>query len=125
MFSATPLTALAGIAKLMRFDSPPVDEALSPPFVMPTSSPLLLNKPPPLFPPVIIALCLTKPVTNLMLDMGCGEQITERAYNNIVTSDAFIAYSAGEEGAEGISFLLEELGIPSFVSGLIAPKIAL
>ena len=73
---------------------------------------------------IILALCLTKPTTNLMINWDVGNKLEEKIYTNITTSDAFAAYVEGGEGVDGIDFLLEELGVPSFMSSFIAPKIA-
>ncbi len=69
---------------------------------------------------LIIAICFTKPVTNLVVNWGWDSAIEEKIYNNIVSSDAFMAYTEGGEGVEGIGKLLEELGLPSFISSFIA-----
>ena len=73
---------------------------------------------------IIIALCLTKPVTNLAVDAGWDSAMEEKIYTNITTSEVFIAYTEGGEGVNGINNLLQELGIPSFMSGFIASGIA-
>ena len=73
---------------------------------------------------IIIALCLTKPVTNLVVDAGWDSAMEEKIYTNITTSEVFIAYTEGGEGVNGINNLLQELGIPSFMSGFIASGIA-
>ena len=73
---------------------------------------------------IILAICLTKPVTGLVIDWGMGDKLEDRIYTNITTSEAFTAYIEGGEGADGIDFLLEELGVPAFMSSFIASKIA-
>lgn len=73
---------------------------------------------------LIIALCLAKPTTNLIINAGWSDGVYERAYENVITSDAFASYLAAENGEVGANYLLEELGIPSFISGFIAPTIA-
>ena len=72
---------------------------------------------------IIIALVFGRPVTNLFVNWGFGDWITERAYNNIISSDAFYAYTEGGEGVKGVSHLLQQLGLPSFISNFIAPGI--
>ena len=69
---------------------------------------------------IIIAICFTKPVTNLVVSWGWDNAIEEKVYTNIVSSEAFVAYTEGGEGVEGISNLLQELGLPSFISGFVA-----
>ena len=73
---------------------------------------------------LIIALCLTQPVTNLAVNNGWNDSIEAKIYNNISTSEAFNAYIEGGKGVEGLSSLLKELGIPSFMSGFVAEEIA-
>ena len=73
---------------------------------------------------IIIALCLTKPTTNLVIKLGWSDGVYERALENVLVSDAFASYIAAGEGEVGTNELLEELGIPSFISGFIAPKVA-
>ena len=73
---------------------------------------------------IIIALCLTKPVTNLAVDSGWDSAMENKIYTNITTSEVFISYTEGGEGVDGINNLLQELGIPSFMSGFIASGIA-
>ena len=73
---------------------------------------------------IIIALCLTKPVTNLAVDAGWDSAMENKIYTNITTSEVFISYTEGGEGVEGINKLLQELGIPAFMSGFVASGIA-
>lgn len=72
---------------------------------------------------IIIALIFSKPLTNLFIKWGWGNWISERAFNNIIASDAFYAYTEGGEGVKGVSYLLQQLGLPSFISNFIAPGI--
>ena len=72
---------------------------------------------------IIIAVCFTKPVTNLAINWGLDDTISERVYTNIVSSEAFVAYSEGGAGVEGINNLLQELGLPSFISNFVASSI--
>jgi uncharacterized membrane protein required for colicin V production len=69
---------------------------------------------------IIIAICFTKPITTAVVDWGWDSAIETKVYNNIVSSEAFVAYTEGGEGVEGISSLLQELGLPSFISGFVA-----
>lgn len=73
---------------------------------------------------LIIALCLTEPITNIAVDWGLDNSIEERVYENITTSEAFLRYTEGGEGVEGINNLLQDLGIPSFISGFLAEGIS-
>ena len=73
---------------------------------------------------IIIALCLTKPVTNLAVDAGWDSAMENKIYTNLTTSEVFISYTEGGEGVEGINKLLQELGIPAFMSGFVASGIA-
>ena len=73
---------------------------------------------------LIIAICLTKPVTTLVVDWGIDNAMEEQIYTNITTSEAFLKDTEGENGIDGINTLLQELGIPSFVSGFVAGGIA-
>lgn len=73
---------------------------------------------------LIIAICLAEPITNLSVEWGLDNPIEEKVFTNITTSDAFLRYTEGGEGAEGIRSLLQELGLPSFVSGLIADGVS-
>ena len=72
---------------------------------------------------LIIALCLTQPVTNLAVQNGWNDSLEAKIYNNISTSEAFDAYIEGGQGVEGLNSLLKELGIPSFMSKFVAEKI--
>lgn len=69
---------------------------------------------------IIIAICLTKPITNVVVEWGWDNAIEEKVYTNITSSEAFVAYTEGGEGIEGINNLLQELGLPSFISGFVA-----
>ena len=69
---------------------------------------------------IIIAICFTKPVTNVVVDWGWDNAIEAKVYNNITSSEAFLAYTDGGEGIEGINNLLQQLGLPSFISGFVA-----
>lgn len=69
---------------------------------------------------IIIAICFTKPVTNVVVNWGWDNAIEAKVYNNITTSEAFLAYTDGGEGIEGINNLLQQLGLPSFISGFVA-----
>ena len=75
------------------------------------------------FSGIIIAVCLTKPITNLVVDWGWDSAMESKIYTNITTSDVFIAYTEGGEGVNGINQLLQELGIPPFISGFVAAGI--
>lgn len=72
---------------------------------------------------ILMALFFGKPLTKLFISWGWGDWIRERAFNNIVSSDAYFAYTEGGEGAKGVSYLLQQLGLPSFISNFIAPGI--
>lgn len=72
---------------------------------------------------IIIAIWLTKPVTNMVVEANWDSAIESRIYTNITTSDVFLKYTEGGEGVTGITALLEELGVPSFLSGFIASGI--
>jgi uncharacterized membrane protein required for colicin V production len=72
---------------------------------------------------IVIAIWLTKPVTNMVVDLNWDSAIESRIYTNITTSEVFIKYTEGGEGVTGITALLEELGIPSFLSSFIASGI--
>ena len=72
---------------------------------------------------IIIAIWLTKPVTNMVVDLNWDSAIENRIYENITTSDVFIKYTESGEGVAGVTALLEELGVPSFLSGFIASGI--
>jgi hypothetical protein len=73
---------------------------------------------------IIIAICLTKPVTNLAVIAGWDSAMENKIFTNITTSDVFVAYTEGGEGVNGINNLLQELGIPAFMSGIVANGIA-
>lgn len=73
---------------------------------------------------IIVALCLTKPTTNLVIKWGLSDGVYDRALENVISSEAFEAYIAGGEGEAGASYLLEELGIPSYIAGFVGPKVA-
>ena len=75
------------------------------------------------FSGIIIAVCLTKPITNVVVDWGWDSAMESKIYNNIITSDVFVAYTEGGEGVAGITQLLQELGIPPFISGFVAAGI--
>ena len=72
---------------------------------------------------IIIAICFTEPVTNLAIEWELDNSIEQTIYTNITTSDAFKAYTEGGAGVEGIDNLLQELGLPSFISNFVASKI--
>lgn len=72
---------------------------------------------------IIIAICFTEPVTNLAIEWELDNSIEQTVYTNITTSDAFKAYTEGGAGVEGIDNLLQELGLPSFISNFVASKI--
>jgi uncharacterized membrane protein required for colicin V production len=72
---------------------------------------------------IIIAICFTEPVTNLAIEWELDNSIEQTVYTNITTSDAFKAYTEGGTGVEGINNLLQELGLPSFISNFVASKI--
>lgn len=76
------------------------------------------------FSGIIIAVFLTKPITNLAVEANWDSAMESKIYTNITTSDVFIAYTEGGEGVEGINQLLQELGIPPFISGFVAAGIA-
>ena len=73
---------------------------------------------------VIIALCLTQPVTNLAVEQGWNDSIETQIYENIVSSEAFAAYVDGGQGVDGLNNLLKEVGVPSFMSEFVAERIA-
>ncbi len=73
---------------------------------------------------IIIAICFTKPVTNLAIEWGLDDSIEQTVYTNITTSDAFIAYTEGGAGVEGVNNLLQELGLPSFIANFVAGSLA-
>ena len=72
---------------------------------------------------IIIAICFTEPVTNLAIEWELDNSIEQTVYTNITTSDAFKAYTEGGAGVIGIDNLLQELGLPSFISNFVASKI--
>lgn len=72
---------------------------------------------------LIIAVCFTEPVANLVVEWNWDSAIKTQVFTNITTSDVFVKYTEGGEGVIGITALLEELGIPSFLSGFIASGI--
>lgn len=72
---------------------------------------------------IIIAICFTEPVTNLAIEWELDNSIEQTVYNNITTSNAFKAYTEGGAGVIGIDNLLQELGLPSFISNFVASKI--
>ena len=76
-----------------------------------------------IFSGLIIAICLAQPVTDLVTNWGWDSAMENTIYTNITTSDVFVAYTEGGEGVTGIDQLLQELGIPSFVSGFVAEGI--
>ena len=69
---------------------------------------------------LIIALCLTQPITKLVVEQGWNNSIETKIYDNVMASEAFSAYTEGGKGVEGLNNLLKELGIPSFMSGFVA-----
>lgn len=73
---------------------------------------------------IIIAICFTKPITNMVCDSGWDSGIENQVYVNVISSDVFQSYVEGGEGVEGINQLLQELGIPPFISSFIAGGIA-
>lgn len=73
---------------------------------------------------IIIAICFTKPITNLAVNFGWDNGIEEKVYTNIISSEAFTAYTEAGAGVEGLSELLQQLGIPSFMSGFVASGLA-
>ena len=73
---------------------------------------------------IIIALCLTQPVTNLAVEQGWNDSIETKIYENIVSSEAFAAYVDGGQGVEGLNNLLKEVGVPAFMSEFVAERIA-
>jgi hypothetical protein len=72
---------------------------------------------------IIIALCLTQPVTNLAVNNGWNDSLENKIYNNVISSEAFDAYIEGGKGVEGLNNLLKELGVPGFVSEFVAEGI--
>ena len=73
---------------------------------------------------LIIAICFTQPITDFVVECGWDNAIEERVYTNITSSEAFTSYIEGGEGVEGINGLLQELGMPPFVSSFVAGGIA-
>ena len=73
---------------------------------------------------IIIAICFTKPITNMVCDLGWDKAVEDQVYANVISSDVFQTYVEGGEGVNGINQLLQELGIPSFISSFIAGGIA-
>lgn len=69
---------------------------------------------------LIIAICLTKPITTVAVDWGLDSAMEEQIYQNITSSEAFLKYTEEGAGVDGINSLLQELGIPPFVSGFVA-----
>lgn len=72
---------------------------------------------------LILAIVLVKPTTNFVTEIGLDNSLETRIYENITTSEAFVKYSDSGAGVEGVSLLLEELGIPGFLSDMIADKL--
>lgn len=72
---------------------------------------------------LIIAICFTKPLTNIVVEWGWDNAIEEKVYTNITSSEAFLAYTENGEGVEGLTGLLEELGLPPFISMFVAEGI--
>jgi hypothetical protein len=72
---------------------------------------------------LILAIVLVKPTTNFVTDIGLDNALETRIYENITTSDAFVKYADSGSGVEGVTELLEELGIPGFLSEMIADKL--
>lgn len=72
---------------------------------------------------LILAIILVKPTANYVTNRNWDKQIETNIYHNITTSDAFVKYSEAGAGEEGLSVLIEELGIPKFISNIISHKI--
>ena len=72
---------------------------------------------------LIIAILLVKPTTNLVTNASWDKGLETKIYNNITSSDAFTKYSEVGAGEEGLSVLIEELGIPNFLADMISHKI--
>ena len=72
---------------------------------------------------LILAILLVKPAANMATDANWDHQLETNIYNNITTSEAFLKYSEAGAGEEGLSILIEELGIPKFISDIISHKI--
>lgn len=73
---------------------------------------------------LIIAIVLTKPVTTIVTDAKWDREIETNIYQNITTSEAFEKYNQVGENEQGLAVLLEELGIPHFLSETISHQIA-
>lgn len=69
---------------------------------------------------LVIAILFTKPVTNLATSWGLDDGISNTVYQNITASDAYQSYLTNGEGVDGISALLTELGLPSFLAKMVA-----
>lgn len=72
---------------------------------------------------LILAFLLAKPAANIATDRNLDLKLETNIYNNITSSEAFVKYSEAGGGEAGLSILIEELGIPKFISNLISNKI--
>jgi uncharacterized membrane protein required for colicin V production len=72
---------------------------------------------------LILAILLVKPTANVVTEKNWDIKLETNIYNNITSSEAFTKYSEAGSKEEGLSILIEELGIPKFVSNLISHKI--
>lgn len=73
---------------------------------------------------LIIAIVFVSPITNFVTTINLDKGMETTIYENIVSSDAFVAYTDGGAGVEGLTQLLDELGVPGFLSEFIAKGIA-
>ncbi len=69
---------------------------------------------------IVIAILFTEPLTNKVCEWGWDDGISQNIYENITTADAFKEYYANGGGEAGLSAILEELGLPEFLSDFVA-----
>ncbi len=71
-----------------------------------------------LFTGFIIAVFLTSPVTKLIMKTSIGDNVQDNIKNNIFTSDIYTSGNLSSNAS--IVELLEEIGVPKFLSSILS-----
>lgn len=73
---------------------------------------------------LFVALVFTRTTADTAINMGLADGLENTILDNVVNNSAYQTYLEGGKGEAGLNFLLNELGIPSFVSKLISSSLA-
>ena len=76
------------------------------------------------FSGLLIAIFLTRPITNLTFSWGLGQGFSDHFYEKIVSNEIYQAYDAAGGGQAGYQALFENFGFPGFVAKIFAGMVA-